>query len=68
MNHFFSAMKDTWICGVFIPKNTTVIANFWAVNNDENIWEKPREFNPNRFLTGDGKVIENEAFIPFSTG
>ncbi|RWS02662.1 Cytochrome P450 2J6-like protein, partial [Dinothrombium tinctorium] len=63
------ALADTSILGHFIPKGTTVIANFWAVNRDENLWQDPNEFNPNRFLSEDGReVINTEPLIPFSYG
>lgn len=31
-------------------------------------WENPEEFNPNRFLTDDGKYKMLSNFIPFQTG
>ena len=65
----FRATEDSSICGHFIPKDTLVLANFWAVHNDPKIWDKPEEFNPNRFLSDDGKdLIKTEALIPFSIG
>ena len=65
----FRATEDSSICGHFIPKDTHVLANLWAVHNDPKIWDKPEEFNPNRFLSNDGKeIIKTEALIPFSIG
>ena len=64
-----STVEDTSVLGHFIPKDTTVMANIWAVHNDPKVWHKPQDFNPNRFLTSDGKqVIKTEALIPFSMG
>ncbi|CAG2172580.1 unnamed protein product [Oppiella nova] len=61
--------EDTSVLGHFIPKDTQVLANIWAVHNDPKVWHKPQDFNPNRFLTSDGKqVIKIDAFIPFSYG
>ncbi|RWS01354.1 cytochrome P450-like protein, partial [Dinothrombium tinctorium] len=63
------ALADTTILGHFIPKDTIIIANLWAINRDENLWKNPDEFNPNRFLSEDGReVINTEALIPFSYG
>ena len=48
------------------------MANFWVMNHDESVWEKPHEFNPRRFLDdkGDLRNLTNEFpfFMPFSTG
>ena len=45
------------------------MANIWAVHNDPKVWHKPQDFNPNRFLTSDGKeLLKIEALIPFSMG
>ena len=64
-----STVEDTSVLGHFIPKDTTVMANIWAVHYDPKVWDKPEQFNPNRFLTSDGKqVLKNDALIPFSTG
>lgn len=45
------------------------MANIWAVHNDPKIWDNPHIFDPNRFLSDDGKeVIKHEALMPFSIG
>ena len=37
--------------------------------HDPEIWERPEESDPGRFLTEDGqKVVTPEVFIPFSRG
>ncbi|KAF9007490.1 cytochrome P450 [Cyathus striatus] len=33
-----------------IPKGAMVIGNAWAISRDENIYENPESFNPDRFL------------------
>ena len=35
---------------------------------DPQYWNKPHEFNPDRFLDDDNKLIKNPALIPFSIG
>lgn len=35
---------------------------------DPNLWEKPEEFNPDRFLDAEGKVRKPEFFMPFGVG
>ncbi|KAJ3521002.1 hypothetical protein NMY22_g12499 [Coprinellus aureogranulatus] len=41
--------------GYFIPKGTLVIANSWAILHDENIFDRPFDFVPERYLK-DGKI------------
>ncbi|XP_028800538.1 licodione synthase-like [Neltuma alba] len=33
-----------------IPKNSVLIVNVWAMGRDQNLWESPMEFEPERFL------------------
>ena len=54
--------------GYTIPKGTVIIPNLWAVHRDPAIWEKPDDFDPNRFLDDQGQVIKKETFIPFGLG
>ena len=35
---------------------------------DPNLWDKPEEFNPKRFVDTEGKVRKPEYFIPFGVG
>ncbi|CAG2181148.1 unnamed protein product [Oppiella nova] len=61
--------KDTTVLGHFIPKDTRVIVNTYALHSDPNVWVNPKEFIPNRFLSSDGKkVLKYETFIPFLIG
>lgn len=63
------SLDDATILGHFIPKDTLVMANIWAVHHDPLIWKNPFRFDPYRFLSEDGKtVIDHDGFIPFSLG
>ncbi|KZW03032.1 cytochrome P450 [Exidia glandulosa HHB12029] len=42
--------KDDEYEGMHIPKGATVIANTWAILNDEQLYPEPNEFKPERFL------------------
>ncbi|XP_015919907.1 cytochrome P450 2U1-like [Parasteatoda tepidariorum] len=60
---------DTTVAGYDIPKNTTVMTNFWAVHHDPNNWKDPDSFQPERFLSADKKsVIKSQHYMPFSIG
>jgi len=45
-----STVEDDMYKGMFIPKGSTVIANIWAMCHDENVYKRPDEFYPERFL------------------
>lgn len=47
--------EDDYYNGYFIPKGALVLANIWAVLQDENIYgPKTERFQPERFLYEDG--------------
>ncbi|KDR69688.1 hypothetical protein GALMADRAFT_215050 [Galerina marginata CBS 339.88] len=51
--------EDDEYNGYFIPKGTTIVANAWfasrAMLHDPEIYPEPETFNPDRFLTGEGR-------------
>ena len=61
-------LQDVTISGYNIPKGTGIMSNLYAASYDLKHWEKPERFNPDRFLTADGKLKRTDAFIPFSIG
>ncbi|EGO24791.1 hypothetical protein SERLADRAFT_349289 [Serpula lacrymans var. lacrymans S7.9] len=44
--------------GYFIPKGAIVVTNIWAMSQDENRYEDPKLFLPERHLTKDGKLVD----------
>ncbi|XP_051908127.1 cytochrome P450 2K1-like isoform X1 [Hippocampus zosterae] len=60
--------QDVTFRGYFIKKNTTVYVLLTSVLHDESEWEKPYSFHPDHFLDKDGKLVKNDAFMPFSAG
>ncbi|KAI5937825.1 cytochrome P450 2U1 [Manis javanica] len=60
--------EKTVLQGYTIPKGTVILPNLWSVHRDPAIWEKPDDFNPNRFLDDQGQLIKKETFIPFGIG
>uniref|UniRef100_A0A8C5P9M9 Cytochrome P450 2U1 n=1 Tax=Leptobrachium leishanense TaxID=445787 RepID=A0A8C5P9M9_9ANUR len=60
--------ESTVFQGYTIPKDTVVLANLWALHRDPEIWEKPNDFNPSRFIDEHGQILKQEAFIPFGIG
>ncbi|CAK8679297.1 unnamed protein product [Clavelina lepadiformis] len=59
---------DVTLNGHFIPKNTNILSNIWAVHNDSDVWDEPEKFKPERFLDENGDFIQSKDIIPFSIG
>ncbi|CAF2094460.1 unnamed protein product [Brassica napus] len=61
--------SDVQIFGFFVPKNSQVLVNVWAMGRDSNVWENPMKFEPERFLLREidvrGKDFE---LLPFGSG
>nr|BAJ08041.1 flavonoid 3',5'-hydroxylase [Cyclamen graecum] len=58
--------------GYYIPKNTRLSVNIWAIGRDPDVWENPLEFNPDRFLSGKHAKVDPRGndfeLIPFGAG
>ncbi|KAJ2932193.1 hypothetical protein H1R20_g4888, partial [Candolleomyces eurysporus] len=48
--------RDDEYDGYFIPKNTLIFPNSWAMMHDPSVFDKPFDFIPERYLTDDGKI------------
>ena len=62
--------EDATLGSYKIPKGTLVVVNLWAVNHDPRVFDNPHEFNPYRFLDGNGALCEKKSRLqmPFSIG
>ncbi|GAM21461.1 hypothetical protein SAMD00019534_046360 [Acytostelium subglobosum LB1] len=58
--------EECTIGGFFLPKNTQMLINIYAIHHDEKYWKDPEVFLPERFL--DEKSINPDAWIPFGVG
>ncbi|CAL5012916.1 unnamed protein product [Urochloa decumbens] len=56
------------IGGYAVPKGSTVIFNAWAIMRDPEVWERPDEFVPERFLENLELRAKDYEFIPFGAG
>jgi cytochrome P450 len=45
-NHY--ATQDDWYEGMFIPKGSIIMVNWWALHYDPNRWDHPEKFDPDR--------------------
>ncbi|KAF2450909.1 cytochrome P450 [Karstenula rhodostoma CBS 690.94] len=46
-----TASSDFVYEGKLIPKDTVVVLNTWSMHHSEDRWERPLEFNPDRYFT-----------------
>ena len=54
-----------------MDKDTLILFHLNCVLLDEKYWDKPSEFNPNRFLDKHGHYVSSnfaDTFVPFSVG
>ena len=50
-------------------QGTGVVANLTACHRDPKYWKNPDKFNPEHFLDGTGKFVENhDGFVPYGIG
>lgn len=58
--------------GYYIPKNTRLSVNIWAIGRDPHVWERPLKFEPERFLSRNSTTIDPRGndfeLIPFGAG
>ncbi|KAG4958843.1 hypothetical protein AAZX31_13G057500 [Glycine max] len=58
--------------GYYIPENTRLNVNIWAIGRDPDVWNNPLEFMPERFLSGKNAKIDPRGndfeLIPFGAG
>lgn len=58
-----TASKDVVLGGRFnyaIPKGSIVVGNLYAIHKDANVWDKPYEFIPTRYIDQDGRLDEQK--------
>ncbi|KAF8890285.1 cytochrome P450 [Gymnopilus junonius] len=60
--------EDDVYKGYFIPKGTMVLGNIWAMTRDEELYEEPYKFNPERFLHENGELNDNKRIITYGFG
>ncbi|CAL1374169.1 unnamed protein product [Linum trigynum] len=61
--------SDVKIDGYDIPANTRVLINTWAIQRDPKQWERPEEFDPERFVGSELDFRgQHKEYLPFGTG
>lgn len=64
------SLEDTQVAGYYIPKNTRVLVNTYALGRNPNVWKKPTEFLPSRFMNVENVELNdvNLRIVPFGAG
>ncbi|XP_004866511.1 steroid 17-alpha-hydroxylase/17,20 lyase isoform X1 [Heterocephalus glaber] len=64
------ALSDSSLGEFAIDKGTNVVVNLWALHHDEEEWDRPDQFLPERFLDAAGSqlVTPPSGYLPFGAG
>lgn len=63
------SMEDCKIGGYHIPAGTQAFVNIQALQRDPSLWDRPLEFDPDRFLSSDIDVKGFDSqLVPFGAG
>ncbi|KIJ66970.1 hypothetical protein HYDPIDRAFT_85336 [Hydnomerulius pinastri MD-312] len=54
--------------GFFIPKGATIISNTWAMSRDETRYQNASQFVPERFLTSEGTLNDDDPAKRYAFG
>ena len=54
--------------GIRVPKGVQLLFGIYAVHMDPDYWDRPEEFNPDRFMPGQKEKIVPGSYMPFSMG
>lgn len=54
--------------GKSVKPESTLVISPWLIHRHRQYWERPDEFDPDRFLTDAGRASASQAYLPFSLG
>ncbi|KAJ3505896.1 hypothetical protein NLJ89_g7171 [Agrocybe chaxingu] len=60
--------EDDYYREYFLPKGSQVFANIWAMTHDESVYKDPETFNPDRFITEDGELNDDDRVLAYGFG
>ncbi|KAF8953631.1 cytochrome P450 [Flammula alnicola] len=60
--------EDDHYKGYFIPKGAVIFSNIWAMTHNENVYADPYTFKPERFITENGELNEDNRVLTYGFG
>ncbi|KAH6796272.1 hypothetical protein C2S51_037258 [Perilla frutescens var. frutescens] len=60
--------EEAQLGGYNIPEGTEIAINIYGCNMDQNVWDSPEDWNPERFLTGKDDTMELHKTMAFGGG
>lgn len=54
--------------GRHVAPGAQIVLSPWHLHRHERIWNRPDDFDPDRWQTEEGRICARDAFIPFSSG
>ena len=64
----FRLTQETEVNGYILPQDCVVVSNIKHFMRNPNLWEKPKQFNPSRFINENGELSKPEYFVPLGHG
>jgi cytochrome P450 len=62
------SLEDVEICGQRVPARTPTFVSAWALHHREDLFPKPRRFDPDRWLPEHDAARPKGAYLPFGAG
>jgi cytochrome P450 len=64
------SLESCQVAGYYMPPKTRVIVNLWGMGRNPDVWERPLEFDPERFLEHPEIDWNGHSFelLPFGSG
>ncbi|UOA27183.1 cytochrome P450 [Pseudosulfitobacter sp. DSM 107133] len=51
-----------------VPRGSQLVLSPWHLHRHERLWDRPDDFDPDRWHTENGKTCARNAYMPFSAG
>ncbi|CAG2069359.1 unnamed protein product, partial [Timema podura] len=62
------ATRTADLMGHIIPQGATLLVSLHSLHMDPTHWGDPDTFRPERFLDAQGKLLQDDWFLPFGVG
>lgn len=56
-------LEDDYYNGMYIPKDSVVLANLWLFGHDPEVYPEPFKFDPERFYNTDNPQMDPQTFV-----